>query len=293
MRPTPNPLQNSRRRWLQSQAWWLATVFAPLPGWAQRSRRDGCAESSPPGYTDTPFLPGQHWRVHDLHRPQPPRVRPAALALPVGPPSDAIVLFDGRDLSEWVQLPRGGGKPVEPRWIVRDGYMEVAPGTGSLVSKRKFGDLQLHVEWCVPAEPCGSGQWRGNSGVMLMGRYEVQVLDPVDNPTYADGMAGSIYGQWPPMVNPGRTRGEWQSFDIIFEAPRFEGERLVKPAYLTLLFNGVVVHHHQQILGPVAHATIRSYEPHGPEEPLVLQDHRVPVRFRNIWVRPLRGYDQG
>jgi hypothetical protein len=138
----------------------------------------------------------------------------------------------------------------------------------------------------------GSSQWRGNSGVLLMSRYEIQVLDSYDNPTYADGQAGAIYGQYPPLVNASRKPGEWQTFDIVFEAPRFEGEKLVKPAYVTVFHNGVLMHHRQEIIGRMAHRQVGTYAPHGPEEPLMLQDHDTPVRYRNIWVRRLRGYDQ-
>ena len=186
---------------------------------AQQQPEDPCSRTSATGYDDTPYLPGQKWRVHDIGRPQPSLVTPGEVALPVPPPSDAIVLFDGADLSEWQQRGKRGeerGKIMEPRWKVANGYMEVASGTGPIFTREKFGDIQLHVEWAAPAEVCGSSQWRGNGGVMIMGLYEIQVLDSIDNPTYADGQAGSIYGQWPPLVNASRKRGQWQSFDIVF-----------------------------------------------------------------------------
>jgi hypothetical protein len=266
-----------------------AAVTGAVTLWCQQRSRE---RTSPPGYEDTPVLPGQKWRVHDLHRPHPPLVTPGAR--PGDPPSDAIVLFDGKDLSQWVQRGRGAerGKLVPPRWKVENGYMEVAGGTGDLVTKEKFGDCQLHVEWAAPAQIDGSGQWRGNSGVLLMSRYEIQVLDSWENPTYADGQAGAIYGQWPPLVNPARKPGEWQSFDIVFEAPRFEGDQLVTPGYVTVFYNGVLVHHRQQIIGRMAHRRVGTYAPHGPEEPLALQDHDTKVRYRNIWIRRLKGYDQ-
>jgi len=169
--------------------------------------------------------------------------------------------------------------------------VECVPKAGDLITKEKFGDAQFHVEWSAPAEIDGDSQWRANSGVLLMGRYEIQILDSWDNPTYADGQAGSIYGQWPPLVNPVRRPGEWNVFDIYFEAPRFEGQRLAKPAYVTVVFNGVLVHHHAQIIGPAAHKVVRAYEPHAAEEPLVLQDHETKVKFRNLWARKLKGYD--
>jgi len=175
---------------------------------------------------------------------------------------------------------------------VENGYMEIVPGAGTIFTKETFGDMQLHIEFREPTEPSGTSQWRGNSGVLLMSRYEMQVLDSYDSPTYADGQAAAIYGQWPPMVNASRKPGEWQTFDIVFEAPRFEGEKLMKPAYVTLFHNGVVVHHHQEIIGRMAHRVVGTYAPHGPEEPLALQDHDVPVQYRNIWVRRITGYDQ-
>jgi hypothetical protein len=247
--------------------------------------------TSPTGYTDTPVLPGQKWKVHDIDRPRPRVITPAAT--PGGAPSDAVVLFDGKDLSKWFQRGRRGAPPInEPKWKLENGCVEVAGGTGDLLTKDKFGDCQLHIEWAAPTEITGDSQWRGNSGVLIMSRYEIQVLDCYDNPTYADGQAGAIYGQYPPLVNASRKPGQWQSFDIVFEAPRFEGEKLVKPAYVTVFHNGVLVHHRQEIIGRMAHRQVGTYAPHGPEEPLMLQDHDTPVRYRNIWVRRLRGYDQ-
>lgn len=239
----------------------------------------------PIGYSDTPVLPGQKWRVHDISRPHPPIVT----AEPGKPPSDAIVLFDGKDLSKWEQRRRG--ETVPAAWKVENGYFEVAARTGDLFSKDKFGDAQYHVEWAAPSKIEGSSQSRGNSGFLIMSRYEIQVLDSFDNVTYADGQAGSIYGQWPPLVNPARKPGEWQTYDIIFEAPRFADGKLTKPACATVLFNGVVVQHHQEIIGRMAHKVVGTYAPHEPEEPLMLQDHNTPVRYRNIWVRRLKPHD--
>ncbi|MBM3775347.1 MAG: DUF1080 domain-containing protein [Acidobacteria bacterium] len=248
--------------------------------------------TSAPGYDDTPYLPGQKWRVHDIKRPHPPRVAPAASAdRPGKPPADAIVLFDGQDLSRWVNRNKQG-QTYAARWKVANGYAEAVAGSGDLVSKEAFGDAQIHVEWAAPTVIDGSGQHRGNSGVLIMSRYEIQVLDSFDNVTYADGQAGAIYGQFPPLVNASRKPGEWQTYDIVFEAPRFSQDKLVRPAYVTVLHNGVLVHHRQEIVGHMAHRVVGTYIPHAPEEPLALQDHDVPVRFRNIWVRRLRGYDQ-
>ena len=240
------------------------------------------AQNSPVGYTDTPMLPNLPYRVHDPARPHPAGVTPAAQ--PGGAPSDAIVLFDGRDLSQWT--------PARQPWKVENGYMEAAPNAGDLRSKEKFGDIQLHVEWAAPAQVRGNSQNRGNSGIFLQGRYEVQVLDSSGNLTYADGQAGAIYGQWPPLANAVRKPGEWQSYDIVFEAPRFEGTKLVKPAYLTVFLNGVLLHNRKELMGPTVHRELARYQAQPDEDSLVLQDHQSPVRYRNIWVRRLGSYDR-
>ncbi|KAA3614401.1 MAG: DUF1080 domain-containing protein [Planctomycetota bacterium] len=234
------------------------------------------------GYQDTPFLPGDQWRVHDGTRPQPKVVDPGP-RLPMGQvPADAVVLFHGGDLSGW------SGARGDAQWRLEDDFMEVN-GTGSIQTRREFGDLHLHVEWATPEKVVGQGQGRGNSGVFLMGRYEIQVLDCWKNQTYPDGQAAAMYGQYPPAVNVCRPPGAWQSYDIFFEAPRFEGERLVKPAVLTLLHNGVLVHYRREFLGATAHRSVAKYRPHKAKGPIQLQDHGNPVRFRNIWVRPLPG----
>lgn len=239
------------------------------------------------GYDDTPMLPGLPFHVHDPKRPHPPVVTPAAQA--GGAPSDAIVLFDGKlvngdALSQW-QSGKGN-------WKVANGYLEVTPGAGDLVTKQKFGDVQLHVEWAAPEEVRGNSQNRGNSGIYLQGRYEVQVLDSYQNPTYADGQAGALYGQWPPLANAIRKPGEWQSYDIVFESPRFENGKLMKPAYATVFLNGVLLHSHKELMGPTVHRQLAKYAAQPAEDSLVLQDHQQPVRYRNIWIRRLRGYDQ-
>jgi hypothetical protein len=228
------------------------------------------------GYTDTPMLPGLPYRVHDPARPAPPTVTPGKQ--PGAPPSDAIVLFDGTSLDQWI--------PARQPWKVENGYMEVAPKSGDLRSKEKFGDVQLHIEWAAPSQVTGTSQNRGNSGIFLQGLYEVQVLDSFNNPTYADGQAGAIYGQWPPAANPVRAPGEWQVYDIVFEAPRFDGSKLVKPAFLTVFLNGVLLHLRRELMGGTVHRALAQYKPHG-EESIVLQDHQNPVRYRNIWVRRL------
>ena len=171
-----------------------------------------------------------------------------------------------------------------------NGYFEVA-GKESIATKEKFGDVQLHVEWSTPAPPHGDSQERGNSGVFLQGRYEIQVLDSYENPTYADGQAGAIYGQWPPLANASRKPGEWQSYDIVFDAPKFENGKLTKPACLTVFLNGVLMQNHKDAMGPTVHRALAKYVPQPAEDALVLQNHGNPVRYRNIWARRIPAYD--
>jgi len=245
------------------------------------------------GFTDTPMEPGMPWHVHDPNRPHPKQITPASTL--GGPPSDAIVLFDGKDLSKWYHRGRGAnaGKQVDAGWKVGDGYFEIQRGFGDLLTREKFGDVQLHVEWSSPTVINANSQGRGNSGVLLMTLFEMQVLDMWDNPTYADGGAGSIYGQWPPLVAPWKKPGEWNTYDIVFEAPQCNGDQLVKPAFFTLFYNGVMVHNRKQSMGPMIYRQVATYKPPYPaEDSLMLQDHNSnPVRYRNIWIRRLGGYD--
>lgn len=206
--------------------------------------------------------------------PEPAVVTPGEGA---APPSDALVLFDGHDLSQW----NGAEK-----WEIKDGVVTIHGG--SITSKQAFGSCQIHLEWAAPSEVKGEGQGRGNSGIFLMSNYEVQILDSHENDTYYDGQAGSIYKQWPPLVNACRKPGEWQTYDILFEAPRFDGKgKLAKPAYLTLLHNGIVVQNHSELLGGTSWFEAPRYQAHGEKLPLVIQDHGNPVQFRNIWIREL------
>jgi hypothetical protein len=269
-----------------------SALMIPVKG-APPLQTAGQTEPPPPkpgdlGFTDTPMLPGLPFHVHDVARPHPAVVTPGAV--PGAPPSDAIVLFDGKNLAKWSNVD-SQDKPIEPKWVVRDGYFEVMPKAGPLLTRESFGDVQLHIEWATPKEITANSQGRGNSGVMLMGFYEVQVLDSYNNPSYADGQAGALYGHWPPLVNAARPPGEWQTYDIVFEAPRFEGEKLVKPAFTTVIWNGVVVHNRKEVAGRTVYRDVAKYTPHEPELPLRLQDHGNPVRFRNVWVRRLAGYD--
>ncbi len=247
------------------------------------------------GFTDTPMQPAEvgPWHVHDPNRPHPKQITPPATV--GGPPSDAIVLFDGKDLSKWYHRGRGPtqGQQVDAGWKVENGYFEITRGHGDLLTRETFGDVQLHVEWSSPTAINANSQGRGNSGVLLMARYEIQVLDMWDNPTYADGGAGAIYGQWPPLVTPARRPGEWNTYDIVFEAPQFNGDQLAKPAFFTVFYNGVMVHNRKQSLGPMVYRQVAHYTPQPAEDSLMLQDHNSnPVRYRNIWIRRLSGYDQ-
>ena len=225
----------------------------------------------------------QKWGVHDESRPMPPVVDPGPAGPPAPVPADAIVLFDGKDLSGWTTA-----KGAPAKWVVKDGYMEAVKGAGSIQTTRTFGDCQLHVEWAAPAPAVGSGQDRGNSGVFLMNTYEVQVLDSYEAKTYADGMAAALYGQYPPLVNASRKPGEWQTYEIVFRAPRFDqGGAVVSPARMTVFHNGVLVHDAQELTGPTAHKARPPYKAHADRLPIGLQDHSHPVRFRNIWIREL------
>ena len=213
---------------------------------------------------------------------EPPVITPGRT--PSDPPSDAIVLFDGKDLSAW----RSAGGSGEARWQVRDGYMEVVAKTGDIATKQEFGDCQLHIEWATPTEVKGEGQERGNSGVFLMERYEVQVLDSYNNTTYYHGQAGAVYKQHAPLVNACRKPGEWQTYDIIFKAPQFDEQgKVTERARVTVLQNGVLIQNNVEIYGNTWHDKPALYLPHGPKASLKLQDHGNPVRYRNIWVRPL------
>lgn len=228
----------------------------------------------------------QEWEVHDMDRPRPSLVDPGTPSIQEHAgrlPSDAIILFDGRDFSEWRTEK---GEPV--KWKLEKGYMEVVKKTGTIMTRQGFGDCQLHIEWATPSTITGEGQGRGNSGVFLMGLYEIQVLDSYQNDTYADGQAAAVYGQYPPLVNACRPPGEWQSYDIIFHRPHFdEGGKLISPARMTALHNGVLVQDNVELTGPTRHKERPPYKVHPEKLPLKLQDHGDSVRYRNIWIREL------
>ena len=227
--------------------------------------------------------PVSAWPPHSRTRPAPPVVKPGAPALPVPPPADAVVLFDGASLAKWMSPNDAAAK-----WRIVDGAFEVVAGTGTLTTREQFGDVQLHVEWMSPNPPKGTDQDRGNSGVFLMGKYEVQVLDSYNAATYADGQAGALYGQYPPLVNASRPPGEWQSYDIVFRRPRFDAAgKVTSPARFTVFHNGILVQDNAELVGPTAHTTRPPYEAHPDRLPISLQDHGHPVRFRNIWLRDL------
>ncbi len=235
------------------------------------------------GHGPGPAADGDRWRQHDVRRPRPPVVEPAEAAIASKPPADAVVLFDGSGLDAWQA---GNGGPAG--WKVEDGALVTTPGTGQIQTKREFGDVQLHVEWSAPSPPVGKGQDRGNSGLFLMGQFEIQVLDSYRADTYADGQAGAIYGQYPPLANASRPPGDWQSYDIAFRRPRFNAAgELIEPARITLFHNGILVQNNEEPFGPTSWLKWLPYADSGGRGPISLQDHDHPVRYRNIWLREL------
>jgi hypothetical protein len=227
------------------------------------------------------------WAVHDMNRPQPKVVVPGTFSTPEQPgkpPSDAIVLFDGKDLSGWVSA-KDGVAPA--KWKVEDGHIEVVPSTGDIQTKEQFGDCQLHVEWAAPAEVKGSSQGRGNGGIFLMGICEVQVLDVYENQTYADGYAASVYGVNPAMVNAIKPPGQYQVYDIVFRRPVWKEGKMLDPGYVTVFVNGVLAQDATPLEGPTGHMQRTTPGPFPEKGPIKLQDHGNQMQFRNIWYRPL------
>jgi len=228
------------------------------------------------GYKDTPKLPWCDYLVHDCDRPAPPRIDVGKAGPPQPPPSDAIVLFDGKDLAAWA--------PTD--WKLVDGCLEVV-GASTLKTRAEFGSYQLHIEWMAPNPPSGEWYNRGNNGVMLMGLYEIQIFDSWTEKIYPDGQAAAVYGQTPPLANATRPPGEWQTFDICFTAPVFSGAKLEEPARVTMFHNGVLVHLNTPVHGETGHRILPEYKSKLSTGPLALGGHHSPVRFRNIWLRPL------
>lgn len=228
------------------------------------------------GYKHTPKLPWCEWLVHDPDRPAPPRVDPGKAGPPAPVPADAVVLFDGKDLSAW---------NTAPGWKVQDGC--IVAGNGAFATQQTFGDVQLHIEWMAPAGFEGPWYNRGNNGVMMMGLFEIQIFDSYNEKIYPDGQCAAIYGQTPPLVNATRAPGEWQNFDIVFTAPRFDGEKLAAPARVTVFHNGILVHLNETIHGATGHQIIPEYKNKVTTGPVTLSGHDCPARFRNVWLRSL------
>ena len=261
---------------MKTIAFTIAFVLLTLSGPARAADREFARDGSGVyGYRDTPILPWCGFRVHDSDRPAPKRVDPGPAPAPAPAPADAIVLFDGKDLSQW----------RTNDWKLVDGCIETV--SGSLITKQEFGDCQIHVEWMAPANFEGPWYNRGNNGVFLMGLYEIQVFDSYNEKIYPDGQAAAVYGQTPPLVNACRKPGEWQTYDIAFTAPRFDGDKLVLPARVTVFHNGVLVQLNQEIHGETGHRIVARYTQKISHGPLKLAGHNCPVRFRNIWIRPL------
>ncbi len=264
----------------------LCAALAVVAVWTRTGDASQSSKPSPTGYMDTPLIPGTKWHIHDDTRPRPAVINPGRN--PGDPPSDAIVLFSGNesDLAKWEDRK---GQPT--KWRVVDGALECVAKAGSIQTKQKFGDVQLHIEFACPTPSAGNSQGRGNSGVFFNdGRFEVQILDSYENKSYADGQCGALYGQYPPLVNACRKPGEWQYYDIVYHMPRFQDGTLVRPATLTVFHNGVLLHEKRELMGTTGHKRIGPYEPIE-RGSIQLQDHGNPVRFRNIWVRELEQYE--
>ena len=271
-------------------AFFLAASVHSL--FAQAARNVEVTIDGVAGFQDTPLEPDGKWHVHDPARPQPPVVTPgAAFSTGATAPSDAEVLFDGHGLEKWQTMQ---GTPA--LWKTNEDFVETAARGGSIRTRDAWADFQLHVEWAAPTPAHGEGQGRGNSGILINNMYEVQVLDSYQAKTYADGQAAAIYGQHPPLVNASKPPGEWQSYDIIFESPRWNDKgELTKKAVITVLHNGVVAQNHYELIGGtdginsgVPYKSASKYPPaHAPEVFIALQDHANPVHYRNIWIRSL------
>lgn len=268
MKNTPMQAQHSRRSQIFSQnsvIYWIIGICIVALGFAQSKERVF------------------KYAVHDMTRPQPAIVTPGPACISSAP-SDAIVLFGGKDLSAWSKA----GSDAPAGWSVKDGVATITAGSGNIATRQSFGDCQVHIEWMVPVELKCESQHGCNSGLFFHSRYEIQILNSSGNVTYADGMAGSLYGQYPPMVNPCRPQGEWNTYDVVFRGPRFDASAgIVRTATVTLIFNGVLVQDDVELLGATAHGARATYSSHPDTGPIMLQDHGDPLKFRNIWIRPL------
>lgn len=223
--------------------------------------------------------PWSGYFVHDKSRPTPPKIEASSITTTPAP-AGADVIFDGKDASAFTK-----------KWTVKDGIL-IATDTGTNKTKKSYGSCQLHLEWRIPADRKVNGQQGGNSGVFLMGKYEIQIMESHTNITYADGQAAAMYGQYPPLVNASRPHGEWQSYDITFTAPEYKDGKVVKPATITVFHNGILVHNAQPYKGPTTHKRVASYpETHPEKGPLALQWHGDPIEYRNIWIRELGEYN--
>ena len=237
------------------------------------------AQDDLPGYRNTPLIPGQKWRVHDADRPRPEVVDPGKHVSLTRPAHAHVLLGEKGDLSAWNQ----GGRDIGWDWLGE--ALQVKPGTGDIFTRDFFGDMQLHLEFRTPEKVVSRGQGRGNSGVYLMGVFEVQILDSYENLSYADGQCGALYGQCPPRVNASRGPGEWQSYDIFFTRPRYEADKVVEPARVTVLHNGVLIHNQQPFIGPTRHLNQTDYNGYTARKgPIKIQDHGNLMQFRNIWI---------
>lgn len=257
-------------------------AWITLPAWAQKPHLIVPKDEATGvyGYKDTPIQPWSGFHVHDPDRPIPKRVDPGPSPAPAPVPADAIVLFNGKDLSQWNALP----------WEIKDGCLVAGPGL--LRTKQEFGDIQLHLEWQSPTPPAKEWGNRGNNGVQLLGMCEVQIYDSYTTQIYPDGQAASVYSQTPPLVNACRKPGEWQAYDIVLSVPRYDGDKMVSPARITMLHNGILVHLNQEIFGASPHAGLAKYPGVVTKGPVGLMGHHCPVQFRNIWVRPLESAKQ-
>ncbi len=257
---------------------WAASLMLATPALFAAELVPAKDGSGVVGYKDTPILPWCGFHVHDPDRPAPKMVTPGPVQEPVNgttAPADAIILFDGKDLSKW--------EPSD--WKLDNGT--VVAVSGGLTTRESFGDMQLHLEWMAPNPPEGELFNQGNNGVYLMGLYEIQIFDSYTSKLYPDGQAASVYAQTPPLVNACRKPGEWQVYDLVFTAPVFDGDKLVKPARITMFHNGLLVHLETEIRGETDHRVLPEYRHKVSRGPLILSSHHSPVRFRNIWVRPL------